>query len=137
MSEANAELVRRGYDIFNEGGIDALVDADMWAPDIVWDTTPTGIPGLGVYRGIDQARKFFDEWFGAFPLAELAVMIDELIEAGDTVVAVSRQRGRGSASGAAVELGFTQVFTVREGQITTVTVFLERAEAMAAAGLAG
>ena len=53
----------------NRGGVEVLV-AGM-APDFVWDASPTGIPGLGVYRGRDEIRTFFEEdWFAAFPFEE-------------------------------------------------------------------
>lgn len=52
MSQENVEAVRRGYDAFNEGRAPAMVD-EFWAPDIVWDMTPMGIPGLGVYEGAE------------------------------------------------------------------------------------
>ena len=50
MSQENVEIVRRGYDAFNRGGVDAGIDEGIWPPEIVWDVTPTGIPGLGVLR---------------------------------------------------------------------------------------
>jgi hypothetical protein len=37
MSRENVELVRRGYELFNEGGPEAVISAGMWSPEIVFD----------------------------------------------------------------------------------------------------
>src|SRR5438477_14117 len=75
MSLENVELVRRAYELFNEGGPDAVIGAGIWSPEIVFDFSPSEIPGLGVYRGHDEVRAFFEEdWFGAFPFEEWEVV---------------------------------------------------------------
>ena len=44
---------------------------------------PTDIPGLGVYRGHDEIKSFFeDDWFKAFPFDEWEVEVDEVIDHG-------------------------------------------------------
>jgi hypothetical protein len=68
MSQENVELVRRAYEVFNEGGPEAVISAGIWSPEIVFDFSPSDIPGLGVYRGYGEVRAFFEEdWFKAFP----------------------------------------------------------------------
>jgi hypothetical protein len=54
MSGENVELVRRAYEAFNRGGVDACVSEGFWSREIVWDATPSGIPGR---RGPTAARK--------------------------------------------------------------------------------
>ncbi|MFL5860498.1 MAG: nuclear transport factor 2 family protein, partial [Solirubrobacteraceae bacterium] len=94
MSQENVELVRRAYETFNQGGPEAAIAAGGWSPDLVFDFSPSEIPGLGVYRGRDEVRAFFeDDWFGAFPFDEWEIVLDELVDHGDQVVAVHHQRG--------------------------------------------
>ena len=39
--------------------------AGIWSPEIVFDLSPSEIPGLGVYRGHEEVRAFFEaDWFG-------------------------------------------------------------------------
>ena len=136
MSQENVELNRRAYALFNEGGPEAVISAGIWSPELVWDATPTGIPGLGVYRGHDEVRSFFeDDWFKAFPFDEWEVEVDELIDQGDQVISMCRQRGRGASSGAVAELELAQVATLRDGQIVRIDNYLDRAKALEAAGL--
>jgi ketosteroid isomerase-like protein len=136
MSEENVEIVRRGFEAFNQGGPDAVISGGIWSPEIVWDTTPSGIPGLGVYRGYDEVRSAFeDNWFTAFPFEEWKIEAEELIDHGDQVIAMSRQRGRGAGSGAAAELEQAHIFTLRDGQVVRIETYPERGKALEAAGL--
>ena len=136
MSEENVELIHRGVAAFNSGGFEA-VDGVFWSDDIVWDTTPAGIPGLGIYRGRAEVRKFFEEdWFGAFPFDEWELTAEEVLDCGDDrVVSLIRQHGRGATSGAGVEMEFAQVITLRDGKVVQVDTYLDREKALSAAGL--
>jgi ketosteroid isomerase-like protein len=136
MSEENVELVRRGYELFNEGGPEALISAGMWSPEIVFDFTPSEIPGLGVYRGHGEVRAFFKEdWFAAFPFEKWEIVVDQLVDHGDQVIAISRQRGRGASSGAAAELEQGLIFTLRDGEIVGIEIYGDPEKALEAAGL--
>ena len=61
MSEENVEIVRRSFELVNEVGTDAFIGGNFWSDDWVFDASGTGIPGLGVYRGHDEIRAFFEE----------------------------------------------------------------------------
>jgi ketosteroid isomerase-like protein len=91
---------------------------------------------LGAYRGHEEVKRFFeDDWFNAFPFEEWEVELEEVIGAGERVIAMSRQHGRGASSGAVAELELAQVNTVRDGQIIRVDNYLDREKALEAAGL--
>ena len=79
MSEENVEIVRRSAEEFNRGGVEAMIDT-YWAPDIVWDMTNAGVPGVGVYTGYDEVRAFVADWFSAFKFDEWKLEVDELID---------------------------------------------------------
>ena len=134
MSEENIEVVRRATEEFNRGGTDAVIDT-FWAPEIVWDMTPTRIPGLGIYTGYDEIRAFMADWFSAFEFDEWELEVEELFGRGDTVVSMVRQRGRGTSSGAEVSVDFAQVFTLRADKIVRIDNYLDRSKALEAAGL--
>jgi ketosteroid isomerase-like protein len=136
MSQANLELVRRAYAVFNEGGPEAMISGGIWSPEIVFDFSPSEIPGLGVYRGYDEVRAFFEQdWFGAFPFEEWEVELDELVDHGDQVIAISRQRGLGASSGVVAELEQGLVFTLRDGVVVRVEVYGDPEKALEAAAL--
>ena len=102
----------------------------------MWDFSPSGIPGLGVYRGYDEVRSFFaDDWFQAFPFEEWELDLDELIDNGDQVIAIARQRGRGATSGVGAELEQAHILTLRDGEVVRIESYLDREKALEAAGL--
>ena len=136
MSQENVEIVRRLIEPVNRDGPDAVVEAGLLSPEIVFDATRADIPGVGVLRGQEAVRRFFkDDWFGVFPREEWEIHMEEPIADGDRVIFKSRQQGRGASSGveAALELG--NIFTLSKGQVVRMTMFGRPEEAFEAAGL--
>jgi ketosteroid isomerase-like protein len=58
-----------------------------------------------------------------------------VIDCGEQVVALTRQRGQGSTSGADVDLNYAQVIKFRDGRAVEVDVYLDATKALEAAGL--
>jgi ketosteroid isomerase-like protein len=69
------------------------------------------------------------------PWTRLTIEAEEIIEAGDSVVAGICQRGAGSGSGAVTEFRYFQVWTFRGGKVIRCENFRERAEAVETTGL--
>ena len=136
MSEENVELVRRLFDEFNQGGPAAVIGAGLLSDDLEFDATEANLPGIGVIRGQDSVARFFEEdWFGAFPFEEWEVEIEEPISNRDQVIVASRQHGRGASSGAATALELGNVFTIHNGKITRLQIYIPAEEAFKAAGV--
>ena len=136
MSEENVALVRRTLEEFNRGGAAAVISGGFLSNEIVFDASRSGIPGLGTIRGRDEVRAFFEEdWFSAFPFEEWEIHIDEPIDHGNQVIFTSRQRGRGASSGATTALELGNIFTVRNGEIVRMEIFVPPEAALEAAGL--
>jgi ketosteroid isomerase-like protein len=134
MSQENVDIIRRAFEEFSRSGWEPLMGT-VWAPEIVWNMSPTGIPGLGTYRGFDGLRSFFEDWFSTFPFEEWDQEVDEVIDCGERVVVLTRQRGRGTSSGAVAELEYAQVVKFRDRKVVHVDVYLDRDQALEAAGL--
>jgi hypothetical protein len=129
VPERNAEIVRRAFAAPDLSGFMAAL-----ADDIVWDLTTAGGPEADVFEGRARTEEFLRRWLGAWD--EYRMEIDELVEAGDRVVVIGRQRGRSKVTGIAVEMPHFAVWTLRGGRAVRVEVHSSRAEAMTAAGLA-
>jgi ketosteroid isomerase-like protein len=82
-----------------------------------------------------SSRRIGSLLFPSFPFDEWKVELDELIDNGDQVIAVSRQRGRGASSGVGAELEQAFIITVGDGEIVRVESYLDRDKAFEAAGL--
>jgi ketosteroid isomerase-like protein len=108
--------------------------ADLATADFVWDMSNFhGWPEQQVYEGVDGTRAFLSEWVEAWEDWELE--LEGLYDAGDKVVALVYQRGRSKAAGMPVEMYFAQVWTLRDGKVSRMDMYSDRAEALEAAGL--
>ncbi|HXF00418.1 MAG TPA: nuclear transport factor 2 family protein [Solirubrobacterales bacterium] len=131
MSEGNVELVRRAYEAYNRGDIDGAVSD--FAPDCRYTAAGTIPDRTGVFHGREGYKEFIGWLRSEFDDAQAG--IDELIDAGDTVVVGSTLRGRGKQSGAEAKFTFWQTWTIQNGKFTYGQGFAGRAEALEAAGL--
>ena len=131
MSEANVEMIRRGYEAYERGDLDAAV-ADF-GPDCEYIAAGT-VPGrTGTYRG-PEGYKEFVAWL-AEEFSDAHSQIDALIDAGDSVVLGATLRGRGRQSGIPATFTFWQVWRFADGQVVHGQGFAHKAEALEAAGL--
>ena len=135
MTEENVDVVRRLYDAAARR--DDVTPFDVYAEDIVFDISNSRRVLLAmkpVYHGHDGVRQYWRETTSAF--GEIDFEVEELIDAGDQVLAVIREREVGRASGAPVETTHLAVFTLTGGKIIQMQVFDDRQQALEAAGLA-
>ena len=131
MSQENVEVVKEFTRLFEEG------DRESWreyfAADVVWDTSPTSMPGAGVSHGHEGMERFFRDWLGTWTDYEIAAR--EFVDAGDSVVIVFRQRGTGRESGVQIERDFFGVYDLSASKVVRYRQYESRAEALEAAGL--
>lgn len=103
-------------------------------PDVVWDLRDTASPEAGIYHGRDAVRDFYRRWSSAF--SDWSFEIDELIGAGEHVVAFVTEHGHGRGSGAEVEMKRANVTTFGDdGMIVRFRSFSDREAALRYAGL--
>jgi ketosteroid isomerase-like protein len=132
MSRENVEAVRAANDAFLAGDIEAALDA--LDPEIEWHATVGGIDEGRVYHGRDQVVQAFADYFAVWERIEMRA--DEYIDAGDEeVVVFHHEVAKGRESGAVVETDTGTVQTVRNGKIVRVRSFMNRQQALEAAGL--
>jgi ketosteroid isomerase-like protein len=134
MSQENVDVVRGIYEAV--AGRDGMTPFEAYAEDIVWDISQARRAFLysqPVYQGHEGVRQCWRDWLTAF--GEVDLEVEELIDAGDQVLAVIREREVGRASGAPVETTHLAVWTLVGGKVTQMQVFDDRQQALEAAGL--
>ena len=119
---SNVSIVRRAYEAFSRGDMDAVV-ADMH-DEIEWQQAQ-GLPHGGTYRGLDEVRRnVFDpldrDWW-----SEFSAEPDELLDAGDEVVALGRYRGVAKGTGRRLDVPFVHVWSLRDGRVWRFRQFLD------------
>ena len=129
MSEENVEIVRRGFEVWNTGDMDAL--RELYDPGIVWrpaEGWPEPGPYVGreaVMRQLEQLRETWD--------TDSFELISDFIDVGDRVAVRFIWRGVGRGPESNIEA--TGVYAVRKGRIFSIEFFWDHAEALEAAGL--
>jgi ketosteroid isomerase-like protein len=85
------------------------------------------------YHGHEGVRQFWQEALSVFGQVDLDV--ERLIDAGDQVVALIREREIGRTSGAPVDASHVAVWTLADGKVVRMQIFDNREQALKAVGL--
>jgi ketosteroid isomerase-like protein len=133
MSQENVDTVREAWDAWLRGDMDALF-ASYFDRDVVYDLTHFREWPDHTYRGLEGVRRLLAEWRELWVAFEAGV--DEILAVPDgRVVVLSWQRGKGRQSGLPMDMNWAQIISVRDGKMTRVDAFDDRAEALRTAGL--
>jgi len=130
MSQENVEIVRDRYARYNAG--ERVPDLGFWHPDAEYHAARED-PDSAVHRGIDAIRQQFASWQEAYP--DLKVEILEAEGNGEQVFLWVRFSGHGAASGIPLQMELAHVYTLRDGKAACVVEYMDRDEALRAAGL--
>jgi ketosteroid isomerase-like protein len=128
MSTELVQLVEKGYDAWNAGDRGWVLD--HMSEDVEWITPPDD-PDPGTYRGYEGVEEYWAQWRAA--VGQLSFKIEELIDAGNSVVVVARRKGRGEHSGLEISDRVIQVFDFDdEEKCTAVHEYYDRDAALSA-----
>jgi uncharacterized protein len=131
MSDQNVALVAACYDAFNRGAWDEVEAAGD--PAITLEE-PAELPAPERPSGRDAVLRYLRSFETVW--TDAVWETDELLDAGDKVLAEVRFRAIGRKSGVPVEMRWVHVWTVRQGRAYRIQAFLDRANALEAAGVA-
>jgi ketosteroid isomerase-like protein len=130
MSQADVEIVLECTRRFAAG---RHVADEYFAPEIVWDTSESGMPAAGVYHGREGVRQFFRDWLADWRDYEIEAL--DCIDAGGAVVLVFRQAATGRRGGVRTERDFFGVYELEEAKVVRFRLFASREQAFEAAEL--
>jgi ketosteroid isomerase-like protein len=130
VSPSNVAAVRSVYDSWGKG--DFRGGVELFDPRVTF-VIRAGFPDAGTYTGLDEiagyTRQFLEPW------TRITIQAEELVDAGDAVLATVYQQGVGTGSGVDTGFRYWQVWSLRDGRVVRLENFRDRAEALAAAGL--
>lgn len=122
QQRTNVELVREGYEAFNERDLETVVG--ILDDDVEW-VTPEGYRYGGTYRGPDEVGGFFDRAFS--DVDDLEVAVDRYVDGGETVVVVGSLRGTAAETGAALDVPVAHVIDLEDGHVTRFQEYVDTA----------
>ena len=129
MSEQqNVEIVRRGYEAFGRGDIDALLN--LLDENVEWTTPgPSDLPTAGQRRGREQVRQFFGALMETFEIQQFVPQT--FVAQGDHVIVLGSDTATVKASGKDVAESWAHAFVVRNGTIVAFQEYLDTAASVA------
>jgi ketosteroid isomerase-like protein len=131
MSEDNVERLRKAYEAMARRDIAAVLP--LLDPNVEVHDRPEA-PDPRTYHGHEGAAAALDVSFDAFEAFTLTP--ERFYDAGDRVVVILKMEGTGRLSGAPVEDRIAHLLTIGDdGLATSLRVFSEPADALAAAGI--
>lgn len=134
MSEGEVAIAEAAARLWNardrEGFLDLFDSEAVWSSAIKRQVEG----GKGLYEGREALGEFWDEWHSIW--SDLNIVFSEVECPRDGwVFAFGSLRASGSGSGVHTEQPFGWVFQIGNGLIQEVRAYLDRAEALKAAGL--
>jgi uncharacterized protein len=126
MADEDLEIVKRGFQAFNEGGVDALLP--FVHPDFEVTTPPELASEPDTYRGHAGVRRYFDSFYEA--MEEIRWDPRSFQEAGNRVVVEFTLRARGKSTGLDVGQDAVMVWSLQEGKAIGLELYPTLAEAL-------
>jgi len=129
MSEGGLGVMRRWFELWNRGDLDAF--AALFAAEAELITDPSWMEA-GPFRGRTAIRQWFEGLKDSWDAEQ--VVLRELFEVDNKVVARLDWEVRGRTSGIETKLDVTSVNTITNGQIVRQQYFFDHGEALKALG---
>jgi ketosteroid isomerase-like protein len=131
LAERNIEALRPIYAEWARGNFRPRFE--VYSPEMEWGWSEE-FPGLeGVGPDDTDRSERLRQWLAGWE--DWRCEAEDYVADGDSVVVLTRYRGRGKVSGASVDTIGAHVWTLREGKVVRLTIYSSRDKALEAAGL--
>jgi ketosteroid isomerase-like protein len=138
VSEVDAQLVGRIYDLIDDVAAltrdEAEADrvelelAKILSPDVAAVLNGPAYSNIREERwGIDGYRRLWTDWVK--PFHSYRIEVEQLIDLGETVLALTVGRAQVDADSRVISNRGGTIWTVRDGMVTRVESFIDRADA--------
>ena len=137
ITEADIACVWRAYDEFARRFEELRTDdglrryhAEFFVPDAVMDNSEF-FPAEAAHEGVDGYQRWFEETLA--PFVEVTWDVESVEVIGERVFSMAWIRGREPSDGTLLEVHLALNYTMRDGRIARIDVFLDPEKAQAAA----
>ena len=130
MSQDNVTVIRSMYAAFAAGDVPAVL-AGM-DPQIEWNEAEhfpyaDGNPYVGPAAVLEGVfKRLGAEW------EYWTLVVNEVLDAGDTVVALGRYQAKHRTTGASIDAQFAHVWRLRNGKVTKFQQYADTAQVLSA-----
>jgi ketosteroid isomerase-like protein len=130
VSSDNLEIVQRGFDAFNERGVEGIIP--FVDPEFEATTPPNLASEPDTYRGHEGIRRWFESFYEV--MDQIRWDASDFQQVGDKVVVEFTLRARGKTTGLDFGQDAVMVWSLHDGRAIRVELFETLDEALAAAG---
>lgn len=118
-AQQNMETVRGVYDAYETRDVDGL----LASLDDEFEISQSDLlPWGGRYKGRDGMMEFIKS---ITTYVDSVVVVEEMFEAGDTVIVIGRSRGTVKSSGREYEVRLVDVCRLREGKLLSIDIYID------------
>ena len=129
MTEENLDVIRRGYEAFGRGDINALLES--FDEQINWVTPgPPELATSGNRTGRQAVAQFFTAVNDTFEIQRFEPR--EFLAQGDRIVVLGSETARVRTTGKVLELDWVHVFALRNRKVIAFQEFCDTAAVVAA-----
>ena len=129
MTEENLDVIRRGYEAFGRGDINALLES--FDEQINWVTPgPPELATSGNRTGRQAVAQFFTAVNDTFEIQRFEPR--EFLAQGDRIVVLGSETARVRTTGKVLELDWVHVFALRNRKVIAFQEFFDTAAVVAA-----
>jgi ketosteroid isomerase-like protein len=132
VSQENLDVVRRWWQGFNEDGMPPLSLCD----DKIELDNGRDFPVGGLFRGHEGVRRWRDQMFEI--VEDARVEPEKIVDVhgdGKIVLMLLRATGKASYTQLEMEVEWAAIWTIRDGKVLRCQGYLNRADALRAAGV--
>jgi ketosteroid isomerase-like protein len=126
LMASRIDTVRRAYEAWKREDWDAFFE--LFDRAVVFDVS--SFPEGAIYRGHDGIREGWRIWRGTWESYD--VDIEGFEERGERIVALTRVRALSKGHGVETTAQGADVWTVRDGSIVRLAIYMDRAGALRA-----
>ena len=126
-----ARAVCSGFAALQRGDFEAALG--NYDPDVEWHGAAGGLDEGRVARGLTEVVEGFRDYYDTWERLELRP--EEIIDTGDELIVFVHEVARGRESGIVMETDTAAINTLNEGRVIQVRNYLDRNDALEAAGL--
>ena len=120
MSKESVQIIRDYFEATNAQ--DFARAMTFYAEDVELFVSGDASLESGSLKGLEAVGQWFGEWFRSFKRG-YHFEVEEVLDVGNTVLAVARHGGEGKVSGVVVEATNAYVFRIEDGKIAFLGVF--------------
>lgn len=133
MASDNLQAIANHYQAMASGDRDLETAARLLAPNIEW--VEPSLPGQPprIVHGRDAVVREVWQTLGS-DFDEVRIEVDELLDAGDAIVALGAFRGQ-AKEGRPLDVSFVHVWKMRDGQAIYMRTYADTAAFMVAQGM--